>query len=146
MEASVKKTEFKGLEAVELTSGEYTAVIVPELGSNVVRFYDTKRDIEVFRYSEAATAEDIKNSPEIWGLPTLYLPNRLDAGVLRTSDSVYHFPVNETKFGNHIHGFVHKRRHEIDMMGTVGDIAFLNTSYDYDENDLQQIILSFIIE
>ena len=43
--------------------------------------------------------------------------------------------MNETKFGNHIHGFVHKRKHRTDSAGTIGETAFLNTSYEYDEND-----------
>ena len=44
--------------------------------------------------------------PEIWGLPTLYLPNRFDGGVLRTSDGEYRLPINEERFGNHLHGFL----------------------------------------
>ena len=135
MGASVNSSSFKGYDAVELKSGSYTAVIVPAWGSNCVRFFDTERDIEVFRYSEAATAEDIMGSPEIWGLPTLYLPNRFDGGVLRTSDAVYHLPVNETAFGNHIHGFVHKRPHRVTRCEAKGDTAYLGTTFEFDEKD-----------
>ncbi len=128
---SAKLIDFKGFEAVQLRSGRYAAVIAPSLGSNVMRFQDEENNIDVFRYSEEQTAAQFMNSTEVWGLPTLYLPNRFDHGVLKTSDFVYYLPVNETKFKNHIHGFLQKRAHRIaDMSG-----SSVTTEYIYDERD-----------
>ncbi len=70
--------------------------------------------VEFFRWDENNTPEDIRQSAEVWGLPTLYLPNRFADGVLKTSDATYQLPVNEAApFHNHIHGFLHKREHNI---------------------------------
>ena len=104
-----RKTMHKGIEVVELAADGYYAIVAPSLGSNVLRFRDNEKGMEIFRYSDDLTISEFMNSPEIWGLPTLYLPNRLDNGVLKTSDAEYHFPVNETRFKNHLHGFLHKR-------------------------------------
>ena len=130
-----KKINCKGAEAVELAAGGYCAIVVPVLGSNVLRLRDNEKGMEIFRYSDDLTVSEFMNSAEVWGLPTLYMPNRLDGGTLRTSDAVYHFPVNESRFGNHLHGFVHKRAHKIKDMGAEDGRAFVVTEYIYDEND-----------
>ena len=81
------------------------------------------------------TIEDIKQAPEVYGLPSLYLPNRLNGGRLKTSDAVYQLPVNETQLGNFIHGFLHKRPYTVVDIQTAGEKAIAKTEYLYDEND-----------
>ncbi len=135
MELFARKTDFKGIDAVELSAGGYYALIAPTLGSNVIRFRDNTRDIEVFRYSEDMTIAEFLNAPEIWGLPTLYLPNRFDGGKLRTSDCEYQLPVNETRFKNHLHGFIQKRAHKIKALHASEGKAVLTTYYNYDDSD-----------
>ena len=81
--------------------------------------------------------DTINEAREIWGLPTLYLPNRFDGGVLKTSDAVYNLPVNDKDLNNHLHGFVQNRVHNVEKMfaDDKNDIAVLTTYYDYNEND-----------
>lgn len=136
MESSVD-TGFvcKGLACVRLTAGRYSAVVSPLTGSSVLRMTDEENDIEVFRYSEDCSLEEYNSAREIWGLPTLYLPNRFDGGLLRTSDAEYHLPVNETDLGNHLHGWVQKREHRIEASGSSEGRAFVTTSYTFDEKD-----------
>ena len=104
---------YKGEPCIELRAGDYLAMIAPGIGSNVIRLRNEAHDIEFFRYHEETTIEEIKQSPEVYGLPTLYLPNRLDGGRLKTSDALYHLNVNESNLGNFIHGFLHKRQHTV---------------------------------
>lgn len=126
---------FKNISCVKMQSDKYSCVIAPSMGAAVLRMRDEKNGIEVFRYKEDVTAEQIDGQREIWGLPTLYLPNRFDAGIIRTSDGVYHLPVNEPLFGNHIHGWVHKRAHNIECYSSQDNKCVLVTSYVFDEND-----------
>ena len=126
--------DYKGKEVIELTAGKYIATIAPFLGSNVMRMQDTIADIEVFRYNEALTVEELKKSPEVYGFPTLYLPNRLSDGILKVSDATYKFPLNDP-LGNHIHGFLHKREHNIVSVAVEGNKAIAKTEYIYDEKD-----------
>ncbi|MFR6497154.1 MAG: hypothetical protein ACLUOF_12780 [Ruminococcus sp.] len=112
MKNTATKINWKGMECIQLCAGGYTALIAPGIGSNVLRLHDDAHGVEFFRWDENNTPEDIKQSAEVWGLPTLYLPNRFADGVLKTSDATYQLPVNEAApFHNHIHGFLHKREH-----------------------------------
>ena len=134
--ASVSRDyEFKGEKTVRLEAGRYFAVIAYTMGSSVLRFRDEEKKVEVFRYKEEVTADTINEARPIWGLPTLYLPNRFDAGVIKTSDAVYHMPVNEENLNNYIHGFVHNRAHKLESAEVQGDKAVCRTSYTFDESD-----------
>ncbi|MDE5966424.1 MAG: aldose 1-epimerase [Lachnospiraceae bacterium] len=135
MTVSAKKIDYKGEECVELAVGDYVAYIAPFIGSNVIRLYHSGKDIELLRYDKDAAMEDLKASPEIYGLPTLYLPNRLADGKLKTSDATYQFPVNEPQFNTHLHGFLHKRLYEVCELTTGDDSAMVKTAYTYDEKD-----------
>ena len=134
MSYSAKIMDYKGKEVIELTAGKYRAVIAPFLGSNVLRMQDTEAELEILRFDENLSIETLQSSPEVYGLPTLYLPNRLANGVLKVSDATYHLPVNDP-LGNHIHGFLHKREHSIVEYSASEDKAFAKTEYIYDEND-----------
>lgn len=125
----------KGVPCVLLEYGKYSAVISPEYGSSVWRMRDEEAGIEVFRYSDKCSAAQIDKAREIWGLPTLYLPNRFDGGLLKTSDGEYHLPVNEVKLGNHLHGWVHKRAHKIEKVAAEEDKAVLVTSFTHGAED-----------
>ena len=110
---------YKGEPCIELKVGGYLAIIAPGIGSNVIRLRDEANDIEIFRFCDTVTVDEIKQSPEVYGLPTLYLPNRLNGGKLKTSDACYQLPVNEPALGNFIHGFLHKRQHSVvEVMAT----------------------------
>jgi len=136
MNNSTQLFNFNGLTCVRLQAGGYEALVAYEVGSNVIRLRDNRNGVEFFRFSPDNTAEDIKKSAEVWGLPTLYLPNRFADGVLKTSDAVYHLPVNEpAPYNNHIHGFLHKREHEVVEHSADSNCAILKTRYVYDEND-----------
>lgn len=135
MEIYARKAMHKGMEVTELAAGGYYAAVAHGLGSNVLRFRDEKRGMEIFRYDPEVSAAEIMNSPEIWGLPTLYLPNRFDGGILRTSDNVYRLPVNEEAFGNHIHGFIQKRAYTVKELAVKDNSAYVVNEFVYDERD-----------
>jgi len=131
-----KITDFNGTNCISLCAGGYSALIAYEIGSNVIRLHDDKNNIEFFRFKKDNSADTIRQSAEVWGLPTLYLPNRFADGVIKTSDAVYNLPVNEkAPYNNHIHGFLHKRIHKLVEHGSDEKSAWARTSYLYDEND-----------
>ena len=127
---------WKGMPVAELKAGGYTAMIANEIGSNVIRLHDDVNGIEFFRHTAEVTPEIIKGSTEVWGLPNLYLPNRLADGVLRTSDAVYHLPINENApYNNHIHFILQKRSHRLTELCANDEKAWAKTEYVFDEND-----------
>ncbi len=127
---------WKGMPCAELKAGGYTAMIAYEIGSNVIRLHDDVNGIEFFRYTPEVTPEIISGSTEVWGLPTLYLPNRMADGVLRTSDAVYQLPVNEkAPFHNHLHFILQKRSHRLTELSSDETCAWAKTEYVFDEKD-----------
>lgn len=129
------KSKFKGIECVKMQSGKYTCFISPDMGASVLRLHDDENDIEVFRYKKDCTVETINEAREIWGLPTLFLPNRFDRGVIKTSEKTYQMPINEKALDNFIHGWVHKRPHEVECYSTQDKKCVIVTSYVFDKND-----------
>lgn len=146
---TTQQIEWNGTPCIELCAGGFRALVAYEIGANVIRLRDEVRGIEVFRFKESTTAEEIKQSAEVWGLPTLYLPNRFADGVLKTSDAEYHLPVNEkAPYNNHIHGFLHKRVHTVVEHHADDNCAVLRTQYRFDENDefFQYFPIRFLAE
>lgn len=144
-----RETIYKGEPCVEISAGGYYALIIPAMGSNVIRLRDTVRKIDVFRFSEELSIETYKASPEVYGFPTLYFPNRLDNGVIATSDGVYRFPINEMPpYSNYMHGFLHKRVHKIKSLATDGEKAVAVFEYHYDDKDemFKYFPLEFVLE
>lgn len=135
MKTSSKQIQLNGFPVIEMKAGGYLAIIAPTVGSNIARLRDCKNKIEILRYHKENPIKKLKAAPVIYGLPTLYLPNRLNRGRLRVSDATYQLPVNESLFQNHIHGFLHRRNHTIIEMATTDDKAIAKTRYIYDEND-----------
>lgn len=130
-----KNYNFKGIDCVKLSHGKYFCVIAVSRGASVLRLRDEENKIDVFRYRDDVSADEMDSAREIWGLPTLYLPNRFDGGVLKTSDAVYNLPINEEALGNTIHGWVHKRVHTIESFTEDNHKAVLVTSFTHDKND-----------
>ncbi|MFT3950416.1 MAG: aldose 1-epimerase [Oscillospiraceae bacterium] len=127
---------FKNTLCVRLAAAGYTAVISPLTGASVLRLRNEEKNCEIFRYQEAVSMEEIDCAREIWGLPTLYLPNRYDGGVLKTADAVYKLPINEAPLGNFIHGFVHKRPHTVESVFADADTASVTTRFYYGADDV----------
>lgn len=146
---STQFINFNGTSCVKLSAGGYEALVAYEIGSNVIRLRDNTNGVEFFRFKDNNSADTIRQSAEVWGLPTLYLPNRFADGVLKTSDAVYQLPVNEkAPYNNHIHGFLHKRVHEVVEHKSDDNCAWVKTRYVYDEKDefFEFLPIKFIAE
>ncbi len=136
MKTSCKEIQLDGAPVIEMKAGGYLAIIAPTVGSNIARLRDFSHKIEILRYHKESPIKKLTASPEVYGLPTLYIPNRLNHGRLRVSDAVYQLPVNEGRFQNYIHGFLHKRNHTVTETSVDGGKAIVKTQYIYDEKDL----------
>lgn len=140
---------WNGMPCVKMSAGGYEALVAYEIGCNVIRLRSNTKEMEFFRWNPDNSAETIKQSAEVWGLPTLYLPNRFADGKLKTSDAVYQLPVNEkAPYNNHIHGFLHKRTFEIVEHNADSNCAWVKARYVYDENDefFQYLPIKFVAE
>ena len=131
-----KMTNFNGMPCVDISAGGYSALIAYEIGSNVIRLRNNEKAVEFFRFNDNNSPQELLQSAEVWGHPTLYLPNRFADGILKTSDAEYILPMNEKNhYRTHIHGFLHKRVHVVEEYGYDDVAAWAKTSYLYDNRD-----------
>ena len=135
MHSTIKNVLFKGELCYELSCNRYSALFCANMGAIMLRLRDKISEIEVLRYDENASLKTIKENIYLYGLPTLYLPNRLNKGFLRTSDNVYSLPVNEPDFNNFIHGFLHFRSFTVTDVFEGEDYCRISSEYIYDEKD-----------
>lgn len=149
MKNTTQLMNWNGMPCVKMSAGGYEALVAYEIGCNIIRLRSNTKEMEFFRWNPDNSAETIKQSAEVWGLPTLYLPNRFADGKLKTSDAVYQLPVNEkAPYNNHIHGFLHKRTFEIVEHNADSNCAWVKARYVYDENDefFQYLPIKFVAE
>ncbi len=91
-----------GIPVVRLLFGSYEADICPAMGANCIRF--ARNGMNVLRTPPSLDA--FKSQPNVFGMPLLFPPNRIQGGVFMFQGRVYRFPVNEPSRGHHIHGFL----------------------------------------
>ncbi|CAM2814347.1 aldose 1-epimerase [Paenibacillus sediminis] len=99
--------KYKGERAVWLKYDRYEAVLLPELGGNLIAFRDTVSQYSLLREPAEENMNDFKQNPFEYGIPVLFPPNRYEDGKLAWNGKVYQLPVNEPATGNHLHGFLH---------------------------------------
>lgn len=136
MKTSCKEIMLNGAPVIEMKAGGYLAIIAPTVGSNLARLRDCNKKMELLRYHKENPIKKLVANPCTYGLPTLYLPNRLNHGVLKVSDATYQLPPNEGRFQNYLHGFLHTRNYTVMEMKVENDKAIAKTRYVYDEKDL----------
>ena len=94
-------------QAIWLQAGRYEAVVLPDVGANLIAFRDIEKEYRFLREPALEEMEAFKERPFVHGIPVLFPPNRYEDGKFPWNGKVFQFPVNEPKTGNHLHGFVH---------------------------------------
>ena len=100
----LRTVDFHGLKAVEFSKGDYTALLVPEMGANLVRLANTRLGAEILRTPGADEIEVFKSRPQVFGLPILFPPNRIADGRYTFEGRTYQYPITIEKEQNYHHG------------------------------------------
>ena len=87
------------MRAVEFSKGDYAALLVPDMGANLVRLADTRRGIEILRAPAGDEVEEFRRRPHVFGLPILFPPNRIADGQYTFDGRTYRFPITDAKGG-----------------------------------------------
>ncbi|KHD37552.1 galactose mutarotase [Clostridium acetobutylicum] len=134
-------------KCIRFAAGGYEALIIPDVGGNVVELKDTNKGVTILRTPKKDLKfEDFKNRPQVYGLPVLFPPNRIEDGTFKLGDKTYKFPINEAKNNNYIHGFiknskwtVHKKEIDQDkaLVEVVFDFTKENEAYKYFSHEFQ---------
>lgn len=102
----IRCVDFCGLQAVEFSKGDYTALLVPSVGANLVRLANTRLGVEILRTPEAGEVETFRSRPQIFGLPILFPPNRIEDGRYTFDGRTYQYPITIEKERNYHHGIL----------------------------------------
>ena len=74
-------------------------------GGILLRLQWQKKGFDILRFPR--TYQEFYRKPEIWGIPLLFLPNRMEDGKFTFRGKEYDLGINEAKFHNFLHGFLH---------------------------------------
>ena len=102
----IRCIEWNGLQAVEFSKGDYTALLIPSVGANLIRLANTKLGVEILRTPTAEEVETFKSRPQIFGLPLLFPPNRIEHGRYEFEGRTYQYPITIEKEQNYHHGII----------------------------------------
>ena len=100
----LRAIDFHGLKGVEFSKGEYTALLIPEMGANLVRLANTRLGAEILRTPGPGEIETFRSRPQVFGLPILFPPNRIADGRYVFEGRTYQYPITIERERNYHHG------------------------------------------
>ncbi|WP_127575539.1 aldose 1-epimerase [Paenibacillus barengoltzii] len=125
---------YQGEKAVWLKSGRYEAVLLPEIGGNLIAYRDVESGYRFLREPGEQEMEAFKSNPGVHGIPVLFPPNRYEDGQFPWKGEVLQFPVNEAATHNHLHGFLHTTAWEVEDFGQTPVESYVSVKVSVDEN------------
>jgi aldose 1-epimerase len=110
------------LDAVQLKAGAYEALIIPQLGANVIKlnYAGDGCNFEIIRTPE--NAKTLIDDPYAYGIPVLFPANRINGGKYTYDSITYQYPLNYPN-NVHIHGVLHNSPWKIKSMFCDADTA-----------------------
>lgn len=100
----IKKIDWHGISALELKVGGYEAIIVPEVGANLIRLYNSDKGVDILRTPTADEVSTFVERPQVFGLPLLFPPNRIEDGRYTYNGKSYQYPITIPAQNNYHHG------------------------------------------
>jgi aldose 1-epimerase len=124
---NIQETKWFDEPALLISAGGYEALLLPNIGGNLISLKYTPNSLEFMH-----TPQDInilRENSSIYGMPVLFPPNRIENGIFVAAGMEYHFPVNETRYNNHLHGFLHDakwkiKKFELNLQSTMVGLEF----------------------
>ncbi len=100
----IRTIDYHGLRAVEFAKGDYTALLIPDVGANLIRLANTRLGVEILRTPNADEIDTFRGRPQVFGMPLLFPPNRIEDGRYTFDGRVYQYPITIEKEHNYHHG------------------------------------------
>lgn len=112
--ATMQEELWNGYKSIRFSAGGYEALMITDVGANIIEFKDAIRGLSILRTPvDELDLEIFKAAPQVYGLPVLFPPNRIEDGTFKMEDRVYKFPINEPRHNNYIHGFIKNEKWKI---------------------------------
>jgi aldose 1-epimerase len=102
----IEKISWFGVEAVLMETDVYEAVVIPSVGANLVRLYNKALKVDILRTPTEAEMETFGTRPQIFGVPLLFPPNRIEDGKYSFGGKSYQYPITIPAQNNYHHGII----------------------------------------
>ncbi len=103
---NIEKIKWNGIDAVLLETKVYEAIIVPSVGANLVKLYNKQKKVDILHTPTAEEMDTFINRPQIFGVPLLFPPNRIEDGTYTFAGKKYNYPITIPAQNNYHHGII----------------------------------------
>ncbi|MEI8272492.1 MAG: aldose 1-epimerase [Paludibacter sp.] len=103
---NIEKILWQGVDAVLLETNVYEAIIVQSVGANLVKLYNKEKKLDILRTPTSEEMETFLSRPQIFGVPLLFPPNRIEDGKYSFAGKNYEFPITIPAQNNYHHGII----------------------------------------
>ena len=125
----IEKIDFLGMSAVRFEAGGYEAVMIPEVGANLVKLSHKATGIEILRTPAKEEVEIFKGRPQVFGLPLLFPPNRIEDGTYSFGNRTYRYPITIPDQNNYHHGIIKSQPFTLTRTEIGTDYVEIEASY-----------------
>ena len=103
---NIEKISWNGLDAVLLETNVYEAILIPSMGANLIRLFNKEKNVDILRTPTADEIETFISRPQIFGIPVLFPPNRIEDGTYTYCGKKYILPITLPAQNNYHHGIL----------------------------------------
>jgi len=125
----IEKITWQGIDAVLLETNVYEAIIVPAVGANLVKLYNKEKHIDILRTPAVEEMEIFLSRPQVFGVPLLFPPNRIEDGKYSFAGKDYEFPITIPAQNNYHHGILKSQPFTITRTRFSTDAVELEASF-----------------
>jgi len=126
---NIENVDFFGMKAVKFSAGDYEALVVPEVGGNVVKLVNKAKNVNILRTPTADDIETFKERPQVYGLPVLFPPNRIANAKYTKNGNTYQFPVTIPQFNNYHHGILKSQEFKVTKTEITKNAVIVETTF-----------------
>ena len=127
---SAELTSFFDTPAIRLTHNDYQAVLLPEMGANLVSL--EYKNLHILNCPSSTDA--LRRSPYSYGIPLLCPPNRIKNARFCYKGHMFQFSSNLPE-GAILHGVLHRARWTVEELGTGESGSWVKVSCSGKENE-----------
>ena len=125
----IEKIDFLGMPAVRFEAGGYEAIMIPQVGANVVKLNHKASGVEILRTPTQEEIETFKGRPQVFGLPLLFPPNRIEDGTYSFDRRRYQYPITIPDQHNYHHGIIKSQPFTVTRTNVGKEYVEIEASY-----------------
>lgn len=121
--------DYRGMRAVEMTKGDYEALLLPGVGANMVRLRHRGFGVDILREPAEDEGALFRERPHVYGLPILFPPNRIRDGRYEFEGRTYRFPITKPAENNYHHGCLKSQPFQVSKAWETDDEVLVECRY-----------------